>query len=179
MAELLDFFTQLSLFSVFLTLSIVGISIFAIAFFFDGLFDFEIGIAGADVPTVQLFGVFMGTGGAAGLISLGLGIRDAIPAIIVAIIVGLALCVLFIFLMRYLQKSSEQLTNIDVESLRGEIVPVSWWNNTTGEVLVSLGGNTFKVAAESARKINSPQQLVIQEAKASNDRLVKVIVDKF
>lgn len=165
--------SELSLFGIFLALSVVGSLIFMIALVFDGLFDI-----GGDVPVVQMFGVFTATSGAGGMLAIGSGVTDVATALIVSLLTGLTLATLTYFLIRHLRKEPPQLTEINPDDLVGEIISVSWWDATEGEVLLELGGNNFKVPAESKAKLVSPRQVKIKQAFVSKDKVVKAIVEK-
>ncbi len=178
-----DFFSSianLGLFGVFLGLAIVGIAIFLIAFIFDGIFDgiLNLDLGGADVPLFQMVGVFLGVGGGTGLITLGLGITEPILIILAAVLVGFLMAALFGLFMNKLQKTSNQEHPVDPTKVVGSAVSVSWWDGSEGEVLVSLGGNLFKVHAESEEALVRPSKLLVTDVQFSGDKPIKVTVKK-
>lgn len=178
-----DFFSSIANFGlsgIFLGLALVGVAIFLVAFIFDGIFDglFNFDLAGADVPIFQMIGVFLGVGGGTGLITLGLGITEPVIIILAAVLVGFLIAAIFVFFMNRLQKSSNQEHPVDPTTIVGSAVAVSWWDGTEGEVLVSLGGNIFKVSAESKTSIERPGRLLVTDVQFSGDRPIKVNVKK-
>lgn len=176
---LFTLFENATLFGVFLVASMIGVGIFVIAYILDGILDglLDLHFGEVSFPIVQFIGVFLATAGGSGLITLGLGLNNTFATLLVSILIGVALSGLFAFSMNRLQKAANREYALDTESVIGSEVPVSWWRGDHGEVLISLGGNLFKVPAESEETlVNTNGRFTVASAEFSGDRPIKVVV---
>lgn len=175
---LFSLFENATLFGVFLTASIIGIGIFAVAYLLDGIFDglLDLSVGETSFPLVQMIGVFLATTGGSGLITMSLGLDNTVSVLLVSGIIGASLAGLFAFSMNRLQQAANREYQLNTEAVVGSEVRVSWWKDNQGEVLISLGGNLFKVPAESEENLVNTGKFMVESAEFSGDRPIKVVV---
>ncbi len=172
-----DFFNEVSIFSFFLTVSLIGVGIFAVAFILDGIFDAIFHVGDADVPIVQLLGVFLGGLGGVGLICQGFGITSEVLVLSISAVGGLFLSFVFYGFVKHIETASNKEYKLDTSKVVGSVVPVNWWSGTEGEVLLELGGSSFKVPAHSKEPLEKAARLRIVDAEFSGDRPVGITVE--
>lgn len=157
-------------FNIMLGIAIISIVVFSITLLLDGFADV------ADAPVIQGLAVFAGGGAAGVMIVHGIGGVPLPIALASGGISGALIAAGFVSLVRKLRRSEHDGRKIEFSNLVGSTVPVIWWNETSGQVLVEFSGQRAKVDAISEDTLKGKQNVVVTAFDRVGDRLTQVTV---
>lgn len=160
--------------STFMTLLIitgVGLAIFVLAMFLDGVFDL------GDFPILHALGIFIAGGAATVMIVRGFGVVSLLIAIICGAITGMLLVFIMVKIIAAAKASEHAGREVDFEPLIGAKVDKVWWDGTVGDVIVNVSGQYMKVPAESEEELSKDTPLQVADFEQKGDQLVKVFVE--
>jgi len=178
MSGITEFFTNDPLFAIFALCAVLGAAVFLLSFVLDGIFDGLFDLGSSDtmgIPIVQLLAVFLGTGGAAGLISMSLT-EIWLVSTVTSIVIGGALAALFMLLVDKLHGAGTKDYPLVTDHLIGSEVAVSWWNAKRGEIIVTINGHVYKVDASSEEELVKPSSVLLKSLEVENDRPSTAVV---
>lgn len=149
---------------------VIGLGILLIAILIDGLLE-DLLFDGA----APVFAIFLVCFGVSGSVGQGLGIQTTFLFGFISVIIAFIAAATFYVLYKTFKKHGERVSiPLSSDDLVGNVGTVVWWSGDTGEVLLTIKGNTMKVVAGSEDSFVTGDEVLVSESDANyNVRVIK------